>query len=79
MKKLLAFLLVFAMLLSLVACGGTTDTENKGNSTQNDGNSENNGSIQVDEGLFTVDITMPASFFDGQTEDEIKAAAEENG
>lgn len=79
MKKLLALLMVVVMLFSLVACGGTADTESKGDSTQTGDNSENGGSIQVDEGLFTVDVTMPATFFDGMTEDEIKAAANENG
>lgn len=36
-------------------------------------------SIEVDENLLSVDVTVPASFFDGSSEEEIKSDAEENG
>lgn len=41
--------------------------------------SENSAGIQVDEGLLDVEVTMAASFFNDQTEDQIKAGAEKNG
>ena len=79
MKKLLALLMVVVMLFSLVACGSTANDENKDNSTQANDTSENSDTIQVDEGLFTVDVVMPASFFEGLTKAEIKAQANEMG
>lgn len=39
----------------------------------------NEGSIEVDKGLFSVEITMPASFFEGEDIDEIVAKAKEDG
>jgi len=36
-------------------------------------------SVKVDEGLLTVDITLAASFFEGDSEEDIKAAAEDSG
>ena len=66
MKRILAVLLIVAMIFSLAACGGTSKDEGK-----NDG-------INVDEGLLNVDITMPASMFEGQTDQEILDDAAEN-
>lgn len=75
MKKFLSLLLAALMLLSMAACGGATDSENK----NNPGSTENSGSVAVDKGLLTVDVTMAASFFEDMTAEEIKAEAEENG
>lgn len=78
MKKLLSLLLTFALMMSLVACGGGGETQSgKTNSTGKE--SENSAGVQVDEGLLNVDITLAASFFEDQTEEEIKANAKENG
>lgn len=73
MKKLLALLMVVIMLFSLVACGGPTDTDSKTDGT------EGKGSVQVDEGLFNVEVTVDASFFSGMTEEDITTGAKENG
>lgn len=40
---------------------------------------ESGAGIEVDEGLFDVEVTMPAMFFEGQTEVDIAANAEESG
>lgn len=74
MKRFFALLMTFVLLFSLTACGNTsnTDTDTKDNAA------ENSGGMQVDENLLTVDITLPASFFEDQTEEEIQAAAKEN-
>ena len=75
MKRLLAAILAGALLCSMTACGGQADTapaENTASSADEEG-------IQVDEGLLHVDITLPATLMEGESEEEIRAAAEENG
>ena len=69
MKKLLALLLVFAMTLPLVACGGNNsqnDTSNNGttNNTVNDGSSEGNGegeTAKVKGGRVKISCSMPTT------------------
>ena len=70
MRKVLSFLLACALMLSLAACGGSS------NQNSDTGNSS---AVKVDESLFNVDVTLAASFFDDMTEDEIKEKAKENG
>lgn len=86
MKKFLVVILALSMALSLCACGSGQDTSAPSNNEQpteasnptTSGKSDNS-KIEVDEGLLTVEVTMPASFFKEKTEEEIKAAADENG
>jgi len=73
MKKIVSILIALALTLSLVACGGGGESQNSPNGK------ENTAGVQVDEGLLNVEVTLAASFFEDQTEDEIKAAAKENG
>lgn len=40
---------------------------------------EDSDSINVDENLLTVDVTLPPAFFEDETPEEIEAAAKENG
>lgn len=75
MKKFFALLLSLVLLLSLAACG--QDASN-GDVNKNNGE-ENSTGVQVDEGLFNVDVTLPAALFDSMTEEDIKKTAEENG
>ena len=70
MKKLLFGLTMAALLLA--ACGDdeakkelATDKEEQG--------------IEIDKGLFDVELTLPAEFFDGQTPEEIEVSAKEQG
>ena len=74
MKKwLIAF---SATALLLTACGG----ENEETTEQEKETEENSGeSLDVDKGIFNVDITLPASFFEDSTEEEIIAGAKEQG
>ena len=67
MKKIIAFFMAAIMLLSLTACNSKSEAGN------------NDGPVQIDEGLLTMEITINASFFEDQTEEEIKAAAKEEG
>ncbi len=95
MKKILAVLLTLALLQPLAACSDATSNEDVGNTASSGALSsskaggeeattagaakDTRSGVQVDKGLFTVDVTLPASFFSDMTEEEIKAGAEENG
>lgn len=78
MKKILAFLLAFIMIFSLVACG-KNEAPIESNIEITEDEHEDSGPIEVDEKLFNVDVTMPATFFEDMSEEAIKTAAEENG
>ena len=78
MKKLVSLLLTLALVMSLVACGGRSGTQTNGNASA-EKETGNSAGVQVDEGLLNVDVTLAASFFEDQAEEEIKAAAKENG
>ena len=74
MKKWLIACSATALLLT--ACGG----ENEEATKQEKETEENAGeSLNVDKGILNVDVTLPASFFEGSTEEEIIAAAKEQG
>ena len=83
MKRLLAAILVLAMVLSLCACGEQkTTSQNEQPPAESMADTTDNSestAIEVDEGLLNVEVTLPASFFEDESEEEIKAAAEENG
>ncbi len=87
MKRFLAIFLALVMVLSLCACGGSkeapkqeTETDNTQTENANQETSGlNEGAIQVDEGLLSLEITLPASVFEEETEESIKTAAEEKG
>ena len=73
MKKLFALLLVMTMVFSMVACGQTSaDVTNTETATQE-------AAVQVDEGLFTVEVTIASALIGESSEEEIKAAAQEKG
>lgn len=59
-KKILSFLLAGSLILSLAACGGGGAQSAASGSASSSG-----GGMEVDENLLTVDITMPASLFEG--------------
>lgn len=71
MKKTLALLLTIVILLLATGCGSSQ--------TENTSGNNNSDAMEVDENLLTVDITLPASFFENQSEEEIKEKALENG
>lgn len=68
MKRLIAAVLLACMILSLVACGGGAasagGTADGTAASSQQGNSEANSSVEVDKGLLTTTITLPASFFE---------------
>lgn len=87
MKKLIALLAMLALLLA--ACGNEKTTseievmnesQTASGSTEGEAEeSEEEGGVNVDKGLFSVEVTLPASFFEGEDVAETVANAEKNG
>lgn len=78
-KNLLAFLLL--TLLTLAACSSKDDANKKeDNSKQEDKKTEEtSGAVAVDKGLLNVEVTVPASFMEGEDIDTVVAQAKEDG
>lgn len=71
MKRLISITLSLAMVLSLSACGGGNGSASSAGSAS----SSADGGISVDKNLLTVDITLPASFFEGEDMSDFDADA----
>lgn len=67
-KKLLATLLVMTMSLSLAACSGSSSVP-----AEEDTQTEETESIEVDENLLTMEITIPAEYMGETTQEELDA------
>ena len=78
MKRLLAAILACALLCGMTACGGNSQADTPPSEAAGTSADEPD-SIQVDEGLLHVEITLPATLIEDETEEDIRAAAEENG
>lgn len=81
-NKIMVLIISLVLSINLVACGSNPEenTNNESELLESGTNTENDeDSIEVDEGLFTVDVTLPASFFEESTEEEIISNAEEEG
>jgi hypothetical protein len=78
MKKTIFFALSIIICLSLVGCGGSSnDTQQN---IEEDSKSEETQSIEVDEGLLNVEITVPPDFLEeGTTQEDLDEAAKEDG
>lgn len=76
MKKLIfaALLLLIAL---LTACNA--DEEGKANEAQQQEKETDSEGINVDKGFFNVEVTLPASFFEGGDIDQSIAEAEKEG
>lgn len=79
MKKLL--LMVAVLILSLLTACSSSDETNatKEESTKANKNEETNESVDVDKGLLNVEVTLPATFFEGEDVDNSIAKAEKDG
>ena len=68
MKKLISTVLLVCLIFCLTACGSSASsadgTAGGTAASSQQGNSEANSSIEVDKGLLTTTITLPASFFE---------------
>lgn len=78
-KKLLAFLLL--SLLILAACSSKDDANEKDNNNKQEEKKteEPGGAVAVDKGLLNVEVTIPASFLEGEDIDNVVAEAREDG
>ena len=72
MKKLFAILLSVTLLFQLSACSGGADPTPTPDTGVDTG-------IQVDEGLFNVEVTLPAALMEDTSEEEIRSTADESG
>ncbi|WP_262176486.1 hypothetical protein [Saccharococcus sp. Marseille-Q5394] len=77
--KLLAFLLL--TVLTLAACSSKDDANEKADtSKQEEKKTEDaSGAVAVDKGLLNVEVTIPASFMEGEDIDSVVAEAKEDG
>ena len=78
MKKTIFFALSIIICLSLVGCeGSSNDTQQN---IEEDSKSEETQSIEVDEGLLNVEITVPPDFLEeGTTQETLDETAKEEG
>ena len=78
MKRIISFALSTVICLSLVGCGGSSnDTQQN---IEEDSKSEETQSIEVDEGLLNVEITVPPDFLEeGTTQENLDETAKEEG
>lgn len=75
-KRFLAILLTTSLVLTITACSGSdkstnTETETVETTTENE-------TIEVDENLLTVELTIPADYVGETTQEELDAIAKEN-
>lgn len=86
MKKYLIFLLLISSLL-LTACASaesskeaqSKEAQASEETEQAEDSTAEEGAVGVDKGLFSVEITLPPSFFEGEDMDEVIAGAKEEG
>lgn len=78
MKKTIFFSLSIIICLSLVGCGSSSnDTQQN---IKEGSENEETQSVEVDEGLLTVEITVPPDFLEeGTTQEDLDEAAKEDG
>lgn len=76
MKKLLLSLVVLVFIVS--ACGQEKTSSEKETEKSNVEKTDSE-SVNVDKGLFNVEVTLPASFFEGEDIDQVIANAKEEG
>lgn len=91
-RKLVSIILSACLIFSLTACGGNesakpTDTVKTVESTEEVSTDSDEteevleaiGEVEADQNLFTVELTVPADFMDGSTQEELDATAKEKG
>ena len=93
-RNLVSIILSVCLIFSLTACGSSGAPEVAGSAPSTEASTveetstaeENSledleaiGDVNVDENLFSVELTIPADFMDGSTQEELDATAKEKG
>ncbi|MGE7690440.1 hypothetical protein ACQKMI_14690 [Lysinibacillus sp. NPDC097214] len=78
MKKLLLVPLTLLLVILLVACNQDKESDS-GKKTDNADKTAEETPLKVDKGLLNVEVTIPASFLEGQDIDTAITAAKEEG
>lgn len=82
-KKFLAALLAATMALSMIACGSAnkTDVSKTSESQEDEESSELDalGEVEVEENLFSIELTIPADYIGETTQEELNQTADEKG
>ncbi|WP_234400733.1 hypothetical protein [Virgibacillus senegalensis] len=80
MKKVI--IMMFFALILLAACSSEGESEEKSEKTSatiEETEEENSEGVNVDKGLLNVEITLPASMVEGESIEDLKIEAEEDG
>jgi ABC-type glycerol-3-phosphate transport system substrate-binding protein len=77
LKKLL--LILVALVVILAACGEGESSKKDNVSDDNGVKESENQKVEVDKGIFHVELTLPAAFFEGEDIDTVIADAKEDG
>ena len=90
-RKIVSILLTVCLTFSLTACGGSETAEvpetieavptEEVQSSEEDSLEDLDaiGDVEVDENLFSVQLTIPADYMEGSTQEELDATAKEKG
>ncbi|WP_366249132.1 hypothetical protein [Terribacillus aidingensis] len=82
MKKT-AYILFLLLLTFLAACSSNDDTANRSEKETAKASaseaSDEEGGVEVDKNLLSVEVSLPASFFEGQSAEDVIADAKEEG
>lgn len=78
MKRIYLITLIFSMFVFLISCSSGEKGSN-GHETNTSENSKKDDSISVDKNLLDVEVTLPASLFEGQDIDKVITEAEQDG
>lgn len=79
--KRITYVFLLLLITLLAACSSNEQSNNasEGNESQEAENEVKDGGINVDKGLLNVELTLPASLFEGEDIDTVIANAEEKG
>lgn len=79
MKRVSCAALILCLTLTMTACTGGNGEDSSDEQPSTESSETADGAIEVDENLLTVDVTLPASYFEDTTEEDVRAGAEEKG
>lgn len=85
-KRILIVLMIVTLFVCLIVLSGCTEKKeennitNEGNEIVNDiENLDDLAKVEVEKGLFDVELTIPATYIGDKTQEELTATAQENG